>query len=314
MKDENQQLKNTGYFGKLPAFNDFVKFNSAYKEFYNFDSWIQDGLSVLKLKHKSDWKDIYRKSGSYTFMFRDQDSDHSIAGKMFPSFDKTGRSYPFIIFIRTANQQPDSQLLFLPILQFDEAFRRMDIVYSSASGCSSQQELTSMMEKEFTDLQLKKNGLTYKNFLEATSIQNLWETVLGNFNHPDKYFFIKKIKNGRLNNYNFLNGVKLNFPVQNELRTEIILFFIDVITKVFTSKSFAYFFNNNKDRKSLFVFGTSLNSQNYRDIMHIDDDSSKLLKLNQDSGTQLPVDSYPPSVKLLAEKSDLTLNEFINSI
>src|SRR5690606_38333329 len=118
-------------------------------------------------------------------------------------------------------------------------------------------------------------------------LQNLWESVFGNFNHPDKYYFIKKIKNGRLNNYNFLNGVKLNFSAQNKLQTETILFFIDVITKVLASKSFAFFLNDNEDLKTLFVFGSSLNSQNYKDLMNISDDSSKILKLNQDAGSQL---------------------------
>jgi len=58
-KTINNTNVSTGFFGKLPGFTDFIKYNAAGKEILSIDNWLQEGLALVKLKYKNDWKNYY---------------------------------------------------------------------------------------------------------------------------------------------------------------------------------------------------------------------------------------------------------------
>jgi len=49
----------SGYFGKLPEFNDFIKFNAGSSEILYIDNWLQEGIAQAKAKFKAEWKVNY---------------------------------------------------------------------------------------------------------------------------------------------------------------------------------------------------------------------------------------------------------------
>jgi type VI secretion system ImpM family protein len=85
------------YFGKLPGYPDFIKFNSGDTEFCRFDEWIQKGMHSAKLKF-NDWKSLYRKAPPYNFIIPGKETDKVLAGLLYFSYDKHEREFPFIIF------------------------------------------------------------------------------------------------------------------------------------------------------------------------------------------------------------------------
>ena len=94
---ENKNIV-TGYFGKLPGFPDFIKYNSAGKEIIVIDTWLQEGLALAKLKIKNDWKSYYNSLNKMNFIFPFTGTDNITIGNISSSNDKSGRSYPFIMF------------------------------------------------------------------------------------------------------------------------------------------------------------------------------------------------------------------------
>lgn|GEM_PF-3900465 len=87
-----------GYFGKLPQYNDFIKYNAGGPEILKLDDWIQKGIKLGKKKMKEGWKHAYRNSPVYNFIYPFTDSPNLIAGTIEAGYDKSKREYPFIVF------------------------------------------------------------------------------------------------------------------------------------------------------------------------------------------------------------------------
>lgn len=88
----------SGYFGKLPGFNDFIKFNSGFPEILFIDKWIQDGLSDARLKLRASWKEKYGSLPPTSFYIPFHSSGRAAAGIIYSSYDKSGREFPLVVF------------------------------------------------------------------------------------------------------------------------------------------------------------------------------------------------------------------------
>ncbi len=98
MHQKNTKEILSGYFGKLPEFNDFVKFNSGLPEILFIDKWIQDGIANARLKLKSDWRRKYETLPPTNFYIPFPSSERAAAGIIYSSNDKSGREFPMVIF------------------------------------------------------------------------------------------------------------------------------------------------------------------------------------------------------------------------
>ena len=87
------------FFGKLPQFPDFIKHKAVSDEFSILDDWIQKGIISSKLAFGNSWKEIYENSQSFEFILPFESSNKIICGVINPGFDKSGRHFPFIVFM-----------------------------------------------------------------------------------------------------------------------------------------------------------------------------------------------------------------------
>lgn len=87
-----------GYFGKLPQYSDFIKYNAGGPEIILIDDWIQQGIKSAKLKMKN-WKSTYKNSPVYEFVYPFTNTTHLITGIIKPAYDKNEREYPFLTFL-----------------------------------------------------------------------------------------------------------------------------------------------------------------------------------------------------------------------
>ncbi|HEY6906473.1 MAG TPA: type VI secretion system-associated protein TagF, partial [Ignavibacteriaceae bacterium] len=101
----------SGYFGKLPEFNDFIKFNAGSPDILFIDSWLQEGLAQVKSKFKSEWKEKYDSLPPTGFFIPAPSSDKIMAGMMYAGKDKSGREFPFIIYSLISGKIFDSYYL-----------------------------------------------------------------------------------------------------------------------------------------------------------------------------------------------------------
>jgi len=88
----------SGYFGKLPEFNDFIKYNAGSPEILFIDNWLQEGLAQAKIKFKTEWKGKYFNLQPTEFFLSVPSSEKVTAGMLYAGNDKSNREFPFIIF------------------------------------------------------------------------------------------------------------------------------------------------------------------------------------------------------------------------
>lgn len=97
----NQQ---TGLYGKLPAYGDFVSrnLNSTFVDMW--DEWLQHFIYSTQEELGNDWLDIYLTSPIWRFCLSPGVIDNRVwAGVMMPSVDRVGRYFPISI-IRDVGQ------------------------------------------------------------------------------------------------------------------------------------------------------------------------------------------------------------------
>jgi type VI secretion system ImpM family protein len=98
--NDNPNLDNGfSFFGKLPQFPDFIKHRAVSDEFSILDDWLQKGIISSKLIYGNNWKEIYESSQSFEFILPVESSDKIICGVVNPGIDKSGRHFPFIVFM-----------------------------------------------------------------------------------------------------------------------------------------------------------------------------------------------------------------------
>jgi len=94
MNNEQQ----TGLYGKLPAYGDFI-FRNLNPSFINaWDEWLQHFISVSREQIGENWLDIYLTSPIWRFSFSPGVIDNNTwAGIIMPSVDRVGRYFPISI-------------------------------------------------------------------------------------------------------------------------------------------------------------------------------------------------------------------------
>jgi len=90
--------ENTGLYGKLPAYGDFI-FRNLGSSFINpWDEWLQHYVSVSQEHIGDNWLDIYLTSPIWRFVLSAGVIDDRMwSGLIMPSVDRVGRYFPFSI-------------------------------------------------------------------------------------------------------------------------------------------------------------------------------------------------------------------------
>lgn len=168
----------SGYFGKLPEFNDFIKFNAGSPEIFFVDNWLQTGLAYAKVNYKSEWKEKYDNLRSTGFFLPVPSSGKVVIGMLYPGKDRSGREFPFLIFSLIPGSHFD-KFHFIPaaiqpvLAVFDEMLRK-------------ENELNSLNNtlKNYTIILPPKESLQQKfnEYLSDTSVIEFLKRTKLNYN------------------------------------------------------------------------------------------------------------------------------------
>jgi len=165
-----------GFFGKLPAFADFIKHNSACTEISIIDNWIQEGLTLAKLKYRDEWKSRYDNCPPINFIFPFTETENLITGLLRTSIDKSGRSFPVIFFLHIKKSVIQNIPIFLlpPVFnQVLDAFNDICYYYYQSDNINSLKSAVSSVRINLDDLQGVKNN--YNKFLSKTSAGGIFQ-------------------------------------------------------------------------------------------------------------------------------------------
>lgn len=176
-----EPVTQVGCFGKLPIYDEFIRYNVSARSVLELDEWIQQGFShhsrsMSTRPEKTDLHDyIY-----HFFFYGSGEQQSSIIGTMMGSRDKSGRQYPFVTFKLLPSQNADILVSTLPC-----GYR--SFFDSAQSLCSADWSLQpiSMLKKRVDAL--NGNGATVSksqliesevNALRAITKEQFWCEML----------------------------------------------------------------------------------------------------------------------------------------
>ncbi len=284
MKEINNHSPKRGYFGKLPIFNDFVKYNAGNQEIIVMDNWLQEGMVLAKQKLKNDWKLVYRNSLPLSFFYPFTGTDKFISGVIYPSNDKSDRDFPFLIFFDFNKNIFDRISFFLEPLFFNNEFRSFDQVFNNISINTSISDLTENINQISANISEEKVNEHYQAFINSSLQEDYWLRILKDFIDEQKYFIINNILNPEIKNSTL--ALKFDFTSTDENSVLDMCFLINM---VFVSKgnSFlpAVFWTKDvHNNLSLYIFPSKPSPLNYLDMICPTENSGRIFNVNDKIG------------------------------
>jgi type VI secretion system ImpM family protein len=254
----------SGFFGKLPGFPDFIKYNSAGKEILAIDTWLQEGLALAKLKFKNDWKSYYNNLTKINFIYPFTGTDNITIGKISSSNDKSGRSYPFIMF-NLFNKNSISELSnFLIPYAFKEILFELDKIIA----VNKMAEDTANLKHGIDNLRMQNLVPAYilsdyKKYLSGTKLLSVFELEEGNEASLND-LFEKHIKV-------YEHFVSLSYKINSDQTDDFVLicFCIQLLQKIFKNSNLAavFWFQYDDNSGLLFLSFTKPTPKDFIDLM-----------------------------------------------
>lgn len=170
----NNSGSSAGFFGKLPNYPDFIKFNAGGNEIIEIDNWIQSGLALAKTQLKDKWRDSYNNLSKLNFIYPFTGTENFIYGVILSSEDKSGRSYPFILFNNIQQKFTFEKPYHLIPAALQNLFISINKLSDINMFCNDLTILQSSVKKiKSTLLEIKKIDDDYHQFISETTVKDI---------------------------------------------------------------------------------------------------------------------------------------------
>jgi type VI secretion system ImpM family protein len=112
---EPERITGSGCFGKLPIYDDFIRYNVHGRKILELDEWIQQGYSHHTRRAQINTSEENLDNSSYHFLLTGSlDKNETVVGTLMGSEDKSGRQYPFVIFKSLSGLLSNSSISNIP--------------------------------------------------------------------------------------------------------------------------------------------------------------------------------------------------------
>jgi type VI secretion system ImpM family protein len=311
-KNKNNPNISTGFFGKLPGFNDFIKYNAAGKEILTIDNWIQEGLALAKLKYKNQWKNYYDNLSNVNFVYPFTGTDSTTIGVIAPGNDKSGRSFPFLMFSNIKKNIDDELSFYLLPYIFKDLFYSFDEIVEANKMIDDTTGLKSLIDN------LKVSHVIYplvindyKKFISENRLSDFFS--LGSENK----FYLKEFFNNNLKIFEHFICFNYSTELYQPNNSFMICYCINLLQKIFkNSDSQPGIFWMQLDDKSwlLYLTFTKPTPKDFVDLLFY---NRTLFMTSEENSTENKKNFYSGD-SLIRDNSiingNISLNEFLNSI
>jgi type VI secretion system ImpM family protein len=102
---ETASITVIGWYGKLPAVGDFLRYKLPDTFVDGWDAWLREGMSAAEREQGEDWQDRFLRVPVWYFLRRLPAADGSLwAGVLVPSVDRVGRLFPLTVAFEVPSQ------------------------------------------------------------------------------------------------------------------------------------------------------------------------------------------------------------------
>ncbi|ARA91956.1 type VI secretion-associated protein [Rhodothermaceae bacterium RA] len=182
------------YFGKVPTFADFARYQATSPAWRALDEWVQRGIRRFATAHRALLREAARRAVPVSFAFASERTDTVLVGVMRPSRDQAGRFYPFCLACEVPAPAFRDRADWLPWQArpfLEEAAR---VVEAAAQGTLDYRALDEALPAvaRAADGLLAPPGAT-ADALGATPFKRFAESIWGDFEHGGKYVLFKNL-------------------------------------------------------------------------------------------------------------------------
>jgi type VI secretion system protein ImpM len=316
-----------GCFGKLPIYADFIKLRSENMELGLLDKWIQEGIHFAQTRLGNDFKTYYNRALYYNFIYQPKNSDKSIAGILSPGADKSGRCFPFVIFVSVNKQRINNQMgMFLSHLQKTFFADALDIATFGWNGLEPNVFLKRYFNREvllgFDNAYKKDYHAVIKTKTIASYFKNLRKDLTCDKINIIINNLLDVVKPLSKENYSrFSLGIKFPISAQPRMNGFEITFWIDLLLRVFPEKNIfpSLFWTNRGDEVAsnlLFYVNEPLPKQ-FISLLNVESETDENLCELTETGFSAADDTEDikkhGSYKFVKD-SEATLYDLLNSL
>ncbi|HLG32033.1 MAG TPA: type VI secretion system-associated protein TagF [Ignavibacteriaceae bacterium] len=284
----DDHILTAGFFGKLPKFADFVKFNASGSEISILDYWLQEGLALAKLKFRNEWKNYYENTSEINFIYPFTGTDKIMLGIICPSNDKSGRSFPFILFGNVKKDFTNE----LPVQSFALKFSGVYESFKSIFQNNFQNDDLSKMKSQLSNFSFasslqNSNSELYREYLSKNSIEYFFDLQMDNLHEPDKCS-LNNLINKNLSYLENSAAVRISFESDEQNEIMNLSFCTELMLKIFSRYSLfpALFWKRRKDNYVvLYLFFQKPTPSNFIDLIYSEQSE---LKNNDDNFSRKP--------------------------
>jgi type VI secretion system ImpM family protein len=321
LRSENSIEFSTGYFGKLPGYRDFVKFNSGGEELLILDKWIQEGFVAAKNELKTEWKNNFKKSFQFNFFYPFTNTANCLMGIIAPGFDLSEREFPFLIFCKTDKKYFERIPANLIPIVSSEILKDFRLLYNYAFGSDSQAGINEMLNQIACQISPDEAKIEYQKFISNTTQEVFWEKITGEFNNILKYALIYNLVStiSELRNKTSLNypyGIKISFTFDKDLYESELAFLIHLVLSVSNKISNlpAMFWTSSESTGYIYLFFSKPSAQHFVDVIFQTDKADRIINAVKYEDRSKLMNSLHSSYKKLLDNNKISLNEFLRTI
>lgn len=317
----------TLYFGKLPQYGDFVRFNAGGVEVRSFDQWIQEGMYFSQRWLDQEWDAAYNNFSTYNFLFYPEEGDQFMIGILRSSRDSSQRKFPFIISLKLEKNHSNEKLISLSPVIFSHFFQQSYRLVHRAREGMEMSEMMSQTENlgEITPLDWDFNQQNFNNFLESTKCDRFWINLWGFFDDPRKFLLIKNLTEILLplrqhNPAHLAFGLRFPLGANISVMPLIICFWIRLCHRLLGTDFLImnYFWKRPDSYRDNFLY-LFLQKPSSHVFLHLlqpsiqDEAIFRLEEEGQDNWGKAGED-YSSEIRFLLEKKELTLSSFLDGL
>jgi len=183
-----------GLFGKLPSHPDFVRLNAGSPLARVLDTWMQEGLSAMRVQVGTAWEAAFDRANPVFFAFRSKNPSEALVGICRPGRDRGGRRYPFLVFAHVQLGRDGAGFHVVPqgYALFLKAARRIAIV-DCADGIDNHRSAQIMNLASILPQNLVESQQRFDRYLSDVTMESFWRGLYGDFHDRRKYLVMKNV-------------------------------------------------------------------------------------------------------------------------
>lgn len=305
-----------GYFGKLPQFADFVKYNAANSELLSFDKWLQEGIIKLKLSAGNSWEKLYRESPCFRFMYYDGTAKNILTGNMYPSNDKSGRLFPFLVFVKPGITYSTPREFYIIPLLFKDLFENAESLFEEIKTYRNPGEISSAFERIISGFGSNNDPASdFENFLRVNNISGFLERNFSSGISEDNFkeLIPKAVSKGQ----NLLRSYVIKIPLAKDKK--IIPYDVSFWIRLFEKKnsgimnSVFWTYPEPGLPAALFISWRKLVPGNFADLINPLNKSEELIDIDEIKSTLFGPSFKEGNNEASFAGKDTSLYDFLNS-